>query len=145
MTKHGMVGTRMYNSWRGMKQRCLNQNHKDYANYGGRGIKICADWMTFSGFEKWAFENGYKSDLTIDRTDPNGNYCPENCTWESNIKQMNNKRNNIKVKTADGVVTLGDFCRKSGIRYGTAQMRYYRGKTVFLTHEAAETALEAQK
>lgn len=137
-----MVGTRLYNSWRGMKQRCLNPNHKDYKNYGGRGIKICDAWIQFSGFMDWALRNGYASNLTIDRNDPEGNYCPENCSWKTNLEQMNNKRNNIKIKTGSGVTTLGDYCRNSGARYGTVQMQYYRGKTVFLTREAAEAALK---
>jgi hypothetical protein len=106
-------------------------------------MEICDAWMQFSGFADWALKNGYASNLTIDRTDPNGNYCPKNCSWKTNVEQMNNKRNNIKIKTdSGGVATLGDFCRENGVKYGTAQMQYYRGKTVFLTRESAEAAMK---
>ena len=81
-----------------MRQRCNDPNHKSYANYGGRGIKVCDEWNDFTVFEKWAVANGYDEDApygecTIDRVDVDSNYQPDNCRWVDLSTQANNKRN----------------------------------------------------
>ena len=76
-----------------MKQRCGNSNDKDYANYGGRGIRVCAEWDNSSvAFIEWALANGYENGLSIDRINCDGNYCPENCRWATMTQQQRNKR-----------------------------------------------------
>ena len=97
MTTHGKTGTRLYMVWKGMNARCRNPNHITYHNYGGRGIKVCDEWLDFSVFEKWALENGYdetakRGKCTIDRIDVNGDYEPSNCRWVDQKTQMNNCR-----------------------------------------------------
>ena len=56
---HGMTGTSLYNVWCSMRQRCKNENDQRYADYGGRGISVCAEWDEFEKFRDWAFTNGY--------------------------------------------------------------------------------------
>lgn len=90
--KHGYSGTPLYQCWIDMKHRCSNPKYRDYHRYGGRGIKVCNEWMTFIPFMNWAISNGYEKGLEIDRINNNGNYEPLNCRW-SNEQQQSLNRN----------------------------------------------------
>jgi hypothetical protein len=84
---------RLYRIWQSMKARCYYSKHKNYNSYGGRGISVCATWIhSFNTFTGWALANGYEDNLSIDRIDVNGNYCPENCRWITMADQQKNKR-----------------------------------------------------
>ena len=121
-----MIGTRLYYSWKGMKGRCNNSNHSDYHNYGERGIKVCEEWYDFIPFMEWAFANGYREDLTLDRKDNNGNYCPENCRWATQLEQGKNKRNNVWITIEEQTHTLEEWSKISGIRKALIAKRYYK-------------------
>ena len=90
-----------YNSWRGMKERCTNPKHKEYKYYGGRGIAICSEWSNSS--KAFIIDMGPKpsSKHSIDRIDPDGNYCKDNCRWADHFEQQRNKRNSIKLSKSD--------------------------------------------
>lgn len=96
-TTHGMSHTRLFRIWHGMKNRCLYEKHLSYKHYGARGIKICDEWLDFDNFQKWANTNEYSEDLTLDRIDTDGDYCPENCRWATKVEQILNKRNTEKL------------------------------------------------
>lgn len=82
--------------WHGMKYRCYKKNHKQYKNYGGRGIKICDEWLnSFDVFFKWALSAGWELGLQIDRIDNNSNYEPNNCRF---VSREINSRNTRKMK-----------------------------------------------
>lgn len=72
---------RLWRIWRNMKTRCYNVNIRQYKNYGGRGISVCHEWHEYIPFRTWALANGYADNLTIDRIENNGNYCPDNCQF----------------------------------------------------------------
>lgn len=88
---HDFYDTPIYHSWFAMKQRCTNPNTEMYDNYGGRGITFDPNWFTFVGFYN-DMGASYQDGLSIDRIDPNGNYCRENCRWADNPTQVYNQR-----------------------------------------------------
>ena len=100
----GKCGNRLYDLWKSIKYRCYNKNNKSYSRYGGRGIKVCDEWLhDFKAFYDWALANGYRDEKlpnglnkwTIDRIDNNKGYSPENCRFITNQEQSLNKRNTI--------------------------------------------------
>lgn len=92
---------RLQSIWSCMKDRCLRKNSAAYDYYGGRGISVCDEWIESSvPFIGWAIDNGYRGGLSLDRRDPNGNYCPENCRWATRIEQSRNTRKRSDAKTS---------------------------------------------
>jgi hypothetical protein len=125
---HGMKGTRLYDEWRHMKDRCSRPKSRIYKNYGGRGITVCQEWReNFETFRDWALANGYQDDLTIHRIDVNGNYEPSNCRWIALEEQQNNRRNNRLITHEGKTQTMKQWAKEKGIPYNTLRARLNRG------------------
>lgn len=117
---HNMSKSRLYGVWSGMKKRCNCTSHRYYKNYGGRGISVCDEWANdFQAFATWALSHGYdenapKGKCTLDRIDPDGNYCPENCRFADMEVQQNNRRDrkgNVPVYLGkDGIYHVSKHC-----------------------------------
>lgn len=89
ITKHGMHGTREYNSWQSMWARCTNEKLRCYKDYGGRRIKVCESWESFDVFFS---DMGIRPKrTTLDRINNDGNYEPSNCRWATPIEQVHNR------------------------------------------------------
>lgn len=118
---HGKTNTRLYAIYCGMKDRCSNPNYKYFARYGGRGIKVCEEWLnSFLSFEKWAYENGYDDSLdgkhqSIDRINTDGDYEPLNCKWSNQTEQVRNRSNSRWVNYKGQKVNPYDFARMFNI------------------------------
>ena len=97
--------TRLYTIWCGMRQRCNNPNRDAYELYGGKGIKVCAEWEDYSAFREWAMSNGYRDTLCIDRVDNKRGYEPSNCRWitaSENTARANKNHLTRKVIRGEG-------------------------------------------
>lgn len=143
---HGLSKTRIYRTYAHMKDRCFNKNDKAYKHYGGRGITICPEWLGEHGFIRfynWAIENGYNDNLTIERKDVNGNYCPENCCWIPFKRQMANRTNQNTIEYNGETRYLTEWANILGISQDTLWKRIFQSgwsvdkafKTPVDTHE----------
>lgn len=133
--------TRLYNIWKMMRKRCNNPNRSDYKYYGGRGIKVCEEWNSPAGYDRfkdWALNNGYKEYLTIDRINPDGDYSPENCRWITMRAQAFNKREfkkemspkemRIITLTYKGeTLTIGEWAKRLNMDHHILRRRINRG------------------
>ena len=98
---HGESKTRLYTTWRSMKSRCHCETSPVFSYYGGRGIEVCREWRhSYEAFRDWAHDNGYRSDLELDRIDNDGDYEPSNCRWADRTLQMRNTRKRVDGKTS---------------------------------------------
>lgn len=119
--------SRLYRIWQGMKSRCYNKHAKKYARYGGRGIQICKEWMDFEVFMDWAYNNGYRDNLTIERIDINKDYCPNNCTWITLEKQANNRCTSVRITYNGQNMTLKDLSDYLNLPYISIHYHYKNG------------------
>lgn len=109
--------SKLWNSWRGMKERCTNPNHKNYNLYKG---KLCKEWYDCNTFCQWALNNGYKEGLSIDRIDTYKGYTPENCQWitkSENTIKGNTERKLKTYKYKDSEYTCKELSKLLNINY----------------------------
>lgn len=111
-----------YITWTAMKQRCLNQKHPFFFNYGGRGIEICERWRY--SFEAFLEDMGPRPPgMTIERKDSDGNYEPGNCRWATRKEQNNNTKTNRIICYNGKSYTVAQLAEEYGLKPSTA---YYR-------------------
>jgi hypothetical protein len=130
-TKHGCKGTKLYNVWCAMKERCSNPHHKSYKHYGAKGITVCEEWSkSFEKFKEWAESNGYAEGLTIDRKNSKGNYEPNNCRWVTTAEQNRNYSRNHLITYQGQTKCLTDWADYFGINRATVLFRLKQGKNL---------------
>ena len=128
---HGMSKTKIYGVWLSMRERCTSTNHPSYKNYGGRGIKVCDEWMNdFITFYNFAIQNGYVENLTLDRINNDKGYSPDNCRFITRKEQNRNYRKNHNITYKGETLCLSDMADKYGINRGTVLYRIRHGKTL---------------
>jgi len=103
------AASREYKSWMHMKYRCMNPNSESYAEYGGRGITVCDEWLDFKNFLR---DMGPRPPgHTLDRRDVNGPYTKENCKWSSSYEQSQNRRIARRIEFQGETKNLSEWCR----------------------------------
>ena len=131
-TKHGDADSRLYNIWCAIKRRCYKTYDPKYGRYGGRGIKMCAEWLCdYSAFMDWALKNGYRDDAkrgecTLDRINNDGDYTPDNCRWVTIKAQANNRSTNRHIKYKGETHTIAELAEMLDIPYERLYQRIYR-------------------
>jgi hypothetical protein len=111
-----------------MKQRCEETTHKQYSNYGGRGIKIL--WESYEYFYR-DMAPTYQSGLTIDRRDNDGPYSKENCRWATYKEQNLNRRSNRLVSFCGKTQPLSCWAWMVGLAPITLAYRLNHGWPIF--------------
>ena len=127
--REGLSRTRLYRVWKCMIARCDNYENDNYYWYGLKGISVCESWRDFKAFYDWSLANGYQEDLTIDRIDSNGDYCPENCRWVSQKEQCNNVSSNHIIIFKNKRYSMAKFADLLGYNYWTVSNRIKLGWT----------------
>ena len=133
---HGLTKTRFYRVWHQMKRRCTNPDYNEYHLYGGRGIGISEEWLTFENFMNDMY-NSYiefekehgKNSASLDRLDSDKDYNKDNCRWATDLEQARNRKDNISV-VVDGVeyATLSELAEAHNISKTLVWQRYRNGK-----------------
>ena len=125
----------LYETWRAMIKRCYYEKHPEYHNYGGRGIKVCEEWLGAKGFENFLADMGPRPEgkypsgrpmYTLDRINNNENYCKENCRWAVQRKQCSNTRYNLWITYNGETHIAREWADMLGIRPGTFSERRRR-------------------
>jgi hypothetical protein len=115
--KHGGARTPLYRVWLAMRHRCNSPADPAFANYGGRGIKVCDRWQRFDHFLE---DMGLPpAGMTLERQRNNEGYGPENCFWATRIEQGRNKRNNVLITARGESLTASEWSERTGIKTGT--------------------------
>lgn len=128
-TTHGHAGSPEYVSWASMKNRCNNKKGNRYADWGGRGIRVCDRWN--GSFENFLEDMGERPSIehTIDRyPDVNGNYEPDNCRWATPKQQNRNKRSNKWISYDSTTMIVEDWASKLNISPITIRRHLKSGK-----------------
>ncbi len=125
-TKHGMFGTRTYNIWGKMIQRCTNPKVYNFDDYGGRGITVCARWRKFENF--FADMGEAPDGLSIERKENDKGYKPGNCEWATCKKQNNNRRSNAFITHGGETKTIQQWAEDKGIEPSLLRWRLKVGK-----------------
>jgi hypothetical protein len=122
----GYTYTAEYTTWHHIRQRCENPNNSRYADYGGRGIAICARWTDFVAF---LADMGPRPSPrhSIDRINVDGPYSPDNCRWATPVEQMRNRRNNHWVTVGNESLTVSEWAERTGMDHNTIATRLTRG------------------
>lgn len=112
---HSEIEHQLADRWHRIQQRCYNPRDKNYPKWGGRGIKMCDEWLhNKRTFIDWGIRTGFRYGLEIDRIDGTKGYSPDNCRWVNDKDQAINRKNVIPI-TVNGITkTCIEWDRRFG-------------------------------
>lgn len=123
---HGLSGTPEHDIWTGMKGRCENPQNDAYADYGGRGIRVCDRWLDFDAF---LADMGPRPSPrhSIDRKNNDGDYEPNNCHWATPSEQSRNTSRNVWIEYEGERMVATDWAARYGLPAPVLLSRIRRG------------------
>ena len=128
--KHGHSRTVEHRIWCGIKSRCFNQTHKQFADYGGRGISMHPEWQkSFLSFLEHIGKRPTPKH-SLDRIDNSKGYEPGNLRWATQEQQSNNQRSNRKLTHNGKTQTQAQWAKELGIKQGTLSLRLKSGMSI---------------
>jgi hypothetical protein len=138
--KHGLANTAEYLTYRTMIRR-VNSEIKYYKS---KGIKVCDRWLepNYQGLMNFVEDMGKRPSKyhTLDRINPNGDYCPENCRWSTFSEQSFNQTTSCRNTSG----RTGVLFRKSR-NFWRASIGF-QGKTIELGNfKDMESAIKARE
>lgn len=125
---HEMSCSKAYVVWSHMVQRCTNEKDPVFKFYGGRGITLCQEWLSFDAFHG---DMGSPPDgMELERKDNNLGYSKDNCRWATRMEQMNNTRANRHLTLGEETKTMAQWRRHLGVKRGVIEGRLRLGWSV---------------
>jgi hypothetical protein len=127
MKTHGLSHNRAYPCWSMMLYRCYNEKYTQYADYGGRGIKVCARWK--ASFANFLADMGPRPSInhSIERINNSRGYNPKNCHWAHRVDQQRNTRRNHFLTVYSETLTISAWAELTGISKNTILKRVRSG------------------
>lgn len=127
ITKHGHASidgkqtpSKTYTAWRSMISRCTLKSYRGFHRYGGRGIKVCEQWLGQDGFARFLSDMGEKpAGTSLDRRDNDGHYSPENCRWATSKEQGMNRSTNTLLTFEGETMPLAAWAKRFELQSGT--------------------------
>jgi hypothetical protein len=115
----------LYETWKSMRQRCSNPNHRFYKYYGGKGIVVEKAW---DDFERFCADVGERPEgYTLDRLKNTNNYGPGKTQWATKQNQ-NRKRTCCRYIEVEGEkLALSEVAERAGVNPSTFRGRLNRG------------------
>lgn len=124
---HGQSRSLEWSTWHNMKGRCSNANHRSFANYGGRGVIVCAEWLhDFPAFLAHVGPRPSPSH-SLDRIDNERGYEPGNVRWSTRSEQQRNKRGNNTLTAFGETMCVAAWAERIGLRHSTIRRRLDAG------------------
>ncbi len=116
----------IYRAWQEMIRRCADSSREGWDNYGGRGIKVCEQWLTFENFRADMMPS-WRTGLSLGRINNDESYCKENCQWETRKQQNNNTRRNRVINALGKSLTISQWSEETGLPYSLLLWRLDEG------------------
>ena len=145
ITSHGQARdgnfTKKYKTWRSIRARCLNPNHKNANIYNEL---LYEEWMDFKAFDRDVPAPPVDS-LTIDRIENSKGYEPGNVRWVTMAEQHRNQSNCRWIDFGGKTQLMSEWAKEIGITPASLFARIEKyGIEIALSTPKTQTRVDVQ-